>query len=313
MTTQRSTPRTNARVAAVVVAITVYTFIFFANPPRSWDDSVRNVIKIPRRALNRLVVTGYHAIGVAAPARRLTSGTYLFVAGVVVPWAGMALGRRGRPQAIGFRLPNRLAWRFLAVSFIVSLPFLIWMVGSPSFSRYYAPSLRAGIGGFLAYYLVNMFAEHFFFHGIMLGAFRAVHRWPEPAAIDQSATTRTGRALQWLGLAQPGGMPKPASGGRGHGARILDRAKVCQAWAVQRITRWIGLQDGCLVAICTSAMLFGLVHISKDPRELMLSLPGGFAMAYIAYRTNSWLVPFALHLATAGSACLLMVWGMETV
>ena len=57
----------------------------------------------------------------------------------------------------------------------------------------------------------------------------------------------------------------------------------------------------------TSATLFGVVHIGKDPREMLLSVPGGLALAYVAYRSNSWLIPYILHLATAGTALALMM------
>jgi membrane protease YdiL (CAAX protease family) len=76
---------------------------------------------------------------------------------------------------------------------------------------------------------------------------------------------------------------------------------------MHRLTRWIGLPADCVPAILTSTTLFGLVHVGKDPRELLLSLPGGVALAYIAYRTNSWLTVFVLHLATAGTAFLMIV------
>jgi membrane protease YdiL (CAAX protease family) len=75
---------------------------------------------------------------------------------------------------------------------------------------------------------------------------------------------------------------------------------------MRRFNRWIGLPSGCVPAILTSAMLFSLVHVGKDPRELMLSLPGGLALAYISYRTDSWLTVLVLHLATAGTACAML-------
>ena len=56
-----------------------------------------------------------------------------------------------------------------------------------------------------------------------------------------------------------------------------------------------------------SALLFAAVHLGKDPRELILSLPGGIALGYISYRTNTWLIPFLLHASTAGMACALML------
>jgi membrane protease YdiL (CAAX protease family) len=76
---------------------------------------------------------------------------------------------------------------------------------------------------------------------------------------------------------------------------------------VRRVTSWIGLQSGCVPAVLASAALFALVHVGKDWRELLLSVPGGIVLAYMAYRTNTWLVPFVLHLATAGTACAMAI------
>ena len=49
-----------------------------------------------------------------------------------------------------------------------------------------------------------------------------------------------------------------------------------------------------------------MAHLTKDPRELMLSLPGGIALAFLAYRSNSALVPFLTHAGTAGLAYFLI-------
>ena len=67
-----------------------------------------------------------------------------------------------------------------------------------------------------------------------------------------------------------------------------------------------GLPDGCLVAIVCSGFLFAAVHLGKNPRELLLSLPGGLASAYLAYRCNSWLVPATLHVAVAAVTAALV-------
>jgi membrane protease YdiL (CAAX protease family) len=66
-----------------------------------------------------------------------------------------------------------------------------------------------------------------------------------------------------------------------------------------RIARWLGLPEGCLWAMTLQALLFGLVHFGKAPAELLMSFPGGLALAYVAYRCNSFLVPMLLHAATA--------------
>jgi membrane protease YdiL (CAAX protease family) len=67
------------------------------------------------------------------------------------------------------------------------------------------------------------------------------------------------------------------------------------------------LQDHCILPILVSGLLFAAVHLGKDPRELALSLPGGIALGYVSYRTNTWLIPFLLHALNAGTACALML------
>ncbi len=228
---------------------------------------------------------GCHAMGFDAPARTLVDAGYFLLIGVAIPWAAMAVLRRGRLRDLGWRAPNRFGWRILVVGYLVAAPFLIWMVNSPGFTQYYMHQLRAGLFGFLCGYFVNMFAEHFLFHGVMLGAFRAGHRWPEPQETPEPRGRGVRRVLQWFGLDQPVG----DTGG----------------W--HRVEVWVGLPTGCVTAIVITGLLFGIVHLGKDTRELFLSVPGGMASAYLAYRTDSWLTPFALHLATAGTACLLMV------
>ena len=66
------------------------------------------------------------------------------------------------------------------------------------------------------------------------------------------------------------------------------------------VAAWLGLMPGCGFAIFASAALFALIHVGKDWREAALSFPGGLAIAYIAYRGDSWLIPFLLHSMTAG-------------
>jgi hypothetical protein len=204
----------------------------------------------------------------------------------IIPWfAATAIGLR-RPAFIGTRAPNRYAPRILLVSYLLAFPFLVWMVRSPAIGPYYMKQLdRLGITTYLAFYLVNMLTEHFLLHGVVLGVCHGDGRWPV-VTDEASASAGAPRGfLVWLGLAQPTGDAR--------------------GW--ERFRRWIGLPSGCLPAMVTSAMLFGLVHLGKDLRELVLAFPGGVAQAYLAYRTNSWLTPFALHLATAATALGMML------
>jgi hypothetical protein len=228
----------------------------------------------------------FELAGAASPRGELRSGIYLLIVAGAVPWLIALLFGRGRPRDIGLRRANLLGWRLALVGYVLSLPFLLWMVRSPDFAPSYLRQLeRSGGVAFCLYYTMNMLTEHFLLHGVLLAAFRPGLRWPSPAPLPSEAPTDCRPLLRWLGFAQ-----------LTHGATGLQRA-----------TRWIGLPDGCVIAVLASAMLFGLVHVPKDTRELLLSVPGGVALAYLAYRTNTWLTPFVLHLATAGTALALVL------
>ncbi|NOT00996.1 MAG: CPBP family intramembrane metalloprotease [Phycisphaerales bacterium] len=269
-----------------------YCVCFFITPRQWLGETGRSVVRGVKQPVDTFVrgslTTFTEVTGIQLPSHTFVRhGVYLFLVSVVIPWTLMAVLRRGRPVEIGFRRPNVIALRVLVCSFAVALPFLWWMVGSAGFASGYKPHLRsAGAVLFLVYYAVNMTGEHFLFHGIMLAAFRRQLRWPEPAVVEPVGGLGLRRAATWLGLAQTGG------DARGH----------------RRITRWLGLPTGCVPAVLWSAVLFCAIHAGKDQRELLLSFPGGAVLAYLAYRTNSWLTPYVLHLATAGTACAMMLW-----
>lgn len=287
----RGVARLRTRRFGVVLAvglISIHLCAFLLQPPGFLGSALQRLWNQPRSWLYHVVDAGFAWAGVSSPSMELRHGALLFLSLCVLPWLIMLLLGRGRPRDIGFRRPNRLAWRVITVGFAVSIPFLLWMVGSEHFGPYYRPHI-ARVGGwvFVGYYAANMFCEHFFFHGVMLAVLRIGFRWPAPPTLASSATSGVGRVLQWVGLAQPTG------DARGFG----------------RIVRWLGLRDGCVGAIVLSALLFGLIHAPKDPRELLLSFPGGAGMGYLAFRSNSLLTPFLLHVVTAGAACLLMLMG----
>ena len=275
-----------ALVVAAVTLSMVYCFALLVRPSASWPTHLRELIGALRRWLFGLIDAGYEILGIPQAATELRWSAYFLLTSALVPWAVLGVLRRGRPYDIGFRRPNRIGWRVVIVGCLLALPFQIWMVDSPTFDRQYLPQIeRVGMLGFLLYYAVIILVEHFFFHGVLLGACRMGGRWPSPAAVAADADDPAGRILQWIGLCQP------TDGTSG----------------LRRLTRWAGLQDGCVPAIMISALLFAAVHLGKDPRELILSLPGGIALGYISYRTNTWLIPFLLHASTAGMACALML------
>ena len=273
-------------VAVAVLGCGLYTALFLARVPSWWPVRLRGALEAPARIIHQAIAksSGYATGGIGSLEFR--SGVYLLVVAGVLPWMFAAFLGRGHPYSLGFRMPNRLAWRVILIGYLFSLPLLWWMTADPKFPPYYLRQLeRAGVVAFLLYYFVNMLTEHFFFHGVILALCRPGGRWPAPPPIAQDARHRIRLWLQWFGLDQPTG------GARG----------------VRRLSAWLGLPEACWVAIVTSAILFAVVHVGKNSRELLLSFPGAVAQAFLAYRTNSWLTPWLLHMGTAGTALLIVV------
>lgn len=274
-------PRTSIWPRGIVaLGLFAYCSMLLVQLPAWMPQFLRRGSELARGELLRVIRAGLSLVTGGEHVREVDGAGYLFlVAGVIPVVFAFACGRGLRD--IGFRKPNRLALRYFVVAVLVSIPFLIWMVQSPTISRSYVRQLeRLGIVAFAAYYLVNMLTEHLFLHGAVLGLVRREGCWIEAAPVGTGGGGVT-RLLRWLGLAN---RPLRASG-----------------WSV-----WLGLAPGCIGPMFFSALLFGMVHLGKDARELILSFPGGLAQGYVAYRSNSWLTPFLIHLATALIAMVMM-------
>jgi hypothetical protein len=274
------------RAAVTLTMTAAYCIVCFVHWPGNWPESVGTMAAAPRRMLRGMLGDFLSILGWSAPSSELIDGLYFLITAIVVPWVFMAVMGRPRLSDLGWRRPNRIGWRVLIVAYVLSLPFLIWMAQSPEIAGDYLPHLRrAGAFSFLSFYAVNMFSEHFLLHGVVLALLRPGWRWPAPPPLAEGGSTALNRSLRWIGLAQP----------------------VEGAARTARIRTWLGLPEACAWAIVGSAFLFALVHLGKDPREFVLSLPGGAALAYLAYRTNSMFTPLLLHLATAATACAMMI------
>ncbi len=268
---------------AVRVCISIYVVWLIVLPPTWLDPTLRSLWRGPQLWVHGVIGHGLNTIGLDEASRFLRVGVYYVLLLLVVPGVACLLLRRGRPADTGWRKPNRLLLRIVGTGLLVSIPFLFWMVRSPAFVPYYRPYLDAGPATVLTYYLVVLFCEHFFFEGVILAAFRANGRWPNPAKLIQDAPSGWRRAAQWFGVAQPVG----------------------SARGLQRVTRWLGLPAGCCSAILLSGALFGLVHWGKGGREFLLAFPGGVFLAALAYRCNSWHAPYLLHAGTVSAAALI--------
>ncbi len=295
--------------ALLVAATATYVVVFLAVPRaplESWRREFRGVCVEHVRGLVAAVgVTGTNA----------THGTYLLLVGVAGPWLLAGLLKAGRPGNLGLHRPNVFGWRIIVVGWIVALPGIVWMVRSPQIASWYVDHFRRDGASFFYYYAVNLSAEHFFFHGWMLSMLRLDRRWPRVESVVAAAgvtspdarANRTGsswvRWVRWFGLAtgEPD-LPTPVNAPDGV-------ATPCPARAGTALRRLLGLPEGCAVPILASGLLFYVIHIGKDAREALMSLPGGVALAYIALRTNSYLTPLLLHAATALTAFLMMLAG----
>lgn len=284
-TTLKATPRPIIRGLAMV-ATSLYVVVVIVSPQEwpfpdlqpVWQDSRKFVYNSLRSLLEWL--------GIASPSDLLQHCTFFFVTALVVPWIVMAVLKRGRPNDIGWRKPNPLLLRLVGCSFLVALPFIYWMVSHADFYESYEQKYSdKSMISVALYYVWILFCEHLFFEGLMLGAFREGGRWPAPARLSKIEGSGFLRVLQWIGVAQPTG----------------------EAKGVRKITRWLGLPDGCLGAVLLSGLLFWLVHAGKNPREQLLSYPGGTFLAYLAYRCNSWHAPYLLHASTVLAAGAMMI------
>lgn len=263
----------------------MYVVWLIVLPPRWLDPVIRSPWREPQLWVHRAIGRALSAIGIDAPSQFLQVGVYYVLLALALPAIGCLLILRSKPADTGWRRPNRLLLRIVGCSFVISIPFLFWMVRSPEFAPYYRQYLDAGPAVVLTYYVVVLFCEHFFFEGVMLAAFRSNGRWPDPPTLVQDAQTGWRRIAQWFGIAQP------TESTRG----------------LQRMTRWLGIPDGCLGAIVLSGVLFGLVHWGKAGREFLLAFPGGVFLAALAYRCNSWHAPYLLHAGTVTAAALMFL------
>ena len=267
-----------------IVIIFIYCAVFLVNPQEWFPNSIQKTIHDAQGMVTRVIRRGVTAIAEGKPARELIIALYFLIAAGIVPLFVARVAGRGLKD-LGWRRPNRLALRYFIVALAISAPFLIWMVRSPTIATLYLKQLdHLGFITFAAFYLVNMFTEHLLLHGVVQGLARPDGRWADSAPLPPPGKGLN-RFLHWLGLAMP----------RAHATG-------------QRVSSWLGLAPGCLIPMVFSALLFGMVHLGKDTRELVLAFPGGLAQAYIAYRSNSWFTPFLIHLATASAALAMMAW-----
>jgi len=186
--------------------------------------------------------------------------------GLIVPSILLLLSRR-KFTDIGIGLPNMLGRRMILVSIILSIPFGLWLMGTMPDIQNIKPVSPAFICGML-----SIIPEHFLICGICVALMLPARKLPSPITIAPVEGNVVQQAFRWLGFAQPPTAPRH-----------------------NRLLAWFGLTGPCLYAIIASGIIFGLTHIGKEnPTEIILSFPGGVAVAYITLRSHSiWPAIFA--------------------
>ncbi len=271
----------------ITLVCAVYFTAILVNIPENFPRFISTFSNAVTNAVFRLVDNTVGALWKPAGYNEVRHAAYLLILAVIIPWLAMICLRRGSFFNLGLRKPNRIGVRAIVVGFCLSIPAVIWVALGEEFAPcYLAMARRAGYPVLISYFLINLFSEHFFCHGFLLAILRPGMRWPDPPPVVADGKTAVVRFLQWCGLAQ----------------------LVGDSGTVGKITRWLGLPDRCLLAIGGSTVAFFLLHLGKDPRELAVSVLNGILLAYVAYRTNSWLVPFIVHgLAAVASFLVILI------
>jgi len=286
---ERPGDKIRLKPAVTFVIVLAYCTLFLVRMSASWPASLRSLNRACTESVYAVVGSVTWFLPASAGGNLIRTAVYLLLVAGLVPAAGAWVSGIRSVSDIGLRIPNRLAWRYLLVGLLASMPFLWWMSRGERFADSYLPELkRSGVAIFLVYYFINMLTEHFFLQGVLLAVCRRSGKWPDPVGMDRRGAGGDGmaaKAAAWLGWS---GLNRNRSEHGGAG-------------------RTLGLPAHCLFPIVASSVIFGLAHLGKDARELLLSFPGGMILAFMAYRTNTWLTPFVLHLLTAGTACLLIV------
>ncbi len=205
-----------------------------------------------------------------------------FVLGLLLP--AIILYRSGRHwREVGCRLPNRLGLLLIALSILVAGVFglgLVYVIQTTNQNP-----IGVELSWTYAMLMAAMLPEHFLICGVTTALMLPDRRFPVDVPLAESDGGVTGW-LRKLGLAQP---PHP-----GH----------------SRVLAWFGLTRTTFFAVVMSGVLFGYVHLGKPYLpEVLLSFPGGIAVAYVTLRSQSiWpalLAHWAMNLIPIGLLRLL--------
>ena len=160
---------------------------------------------------------------------------------------------------VGMGIPNSLGWRMIILGIVVSIPFGVLLLNSKNYDTGQNPLSQDYIMS-----LLSMIPEHFLVTGVCTALMFPGRRLPRDVSLEPVEGNFIEKGFRWFGLAQ-----SSANAGS------------------NRILAWFGLTWVSLFAIVASGAVFRMIHLGKDDLELMLSFPGGVAIAYMTIRCNS--------------------------
>lgn len=180
------------------------------------------------------------------------------ILGMMIPSALLYLSGL-KLNDVGMGMPNTLGRRMIILGIVVAIPFGILLLNSKNYDTGQNP-LSSGY----IMILLSMIPEHFLVTGVCTALMLPGGRLPSDVSFEPVEGNFIAKGLRWFGLAQ-------SSANTGSN-RILD---------------WFGLTWVSLFAIVASGAVFRMIHLGKNDLELMLSLPGGIAIAYMTIRSHS--------------------------
>ncbi len=178
--------------------------------------------------------------------------------GMIVPAALLYLSGL-KLNDVGMGMPNRLGGRMIVLGVVVSIPFGLLLLNSKNYHIAENP-----LNPEYMMVLLSMIPEHFLVTGVCTALMLPGRRLPSEVSLDPVDGNLVKKGLRWFGLAQ--GSANTGS------SRIVD---------------WLGLTWVSLFAIVASGAVFRMIHLGKHDLELMLSFPGGVAIAYMTIRSHS--------------------------
>jgi hypothetical protein len=251
--------RVVARAAFVVVLALAWTSLFWFLPPQRMVPS----LGAASNAMSAAIVA---VTGLAKPWPWVVKSWLL--AGVVVVVAARLRG--GRRTGLG--LPSGVGLRLTLVALLVALPVQVALGMDPAMPAYYRAFFGDRGASWIAANAAVMVVEHMFIEGAVLA------------------------------LALPGGLPDVDERARRglFGLRALGRVglgRLVDVGAPGPRT-WLGVPAVAWPAIVGQGLVFGCIHFTKAPSELVSAFPGGVAVGWLTVRTGSVWPAAALHLGT---------------